>query len=90
MIFRSIAMEKPVLSIIKRKNSEGVKCIAPFINGQNLWDIEEKRWRDDVQKAILIAYAQGLKDAKKQYDKVEILGWTSLINEEFEESLGVI
>ena len=55
--------EQIMLSIQRRKNADGKKCIAPFIGKYNVWDIPEKQWTTEVQQAILSAYDLGYKAA---------------------------
>ena len=50
-------------TVRKRKNREGQKCIAPFINGWNVWDIPEKEWTKAVQDAVMHAYILGRRHA---------------------------
>ena len=51
------------LAVRRRKGTDGKPRIAPFVNGRNVWDIRPKNWTDDVQKALLSAYAIGYNDA---------------------------
>jgi hypothetical protein len=53
------------LTTVKRKNRNGVACVAPFINGWNVWDIPEKMWTDEVQMAVKHAYELGYNRAIK-------------------------
>lgn len=52
--------------IIRRFNMTGKKCVAPFINEWNVWDIPEKEWTPAVQSAIIHAYELGIIHTKKQ------------------------
>ena len=54
------------LSVVRRKGRAGRKMIAPFINGWNVWEIPEKHWTEDVQKAIENAYRLGRNHAVAQ------------------------
>lgn len=54
------------LEVVRRKGSYGKKLIAPYINGWNVWDIAEKHWTEDVQKAIENAYRLGRNQAITQ------------------------
>ena len=47
------------LKVRWRKNMEGKRCVAPFINGQNVWDIPVKEWTPAVAMAIASAYEIG-------------------------------
>ena len=57
------------LSVIRRKGMANRKVIAPFINGCNVWDIPEKHWTEDVQKAIEHAYLMGRRDSVNHIKK---------------------
>lgn len=48
-------MDDKILFVKKRKKG----FVAPFINGWNVWEIEEKHWVASVQEAILHAYELG-------------------------------
>ena len=48
------------LTVRRRKNMEGKRCVAPFINGDNVWDIPEKEWTPAVQEALVVAYHLGV------------------------------
>lgn len=54
------------LVVLKRKNRDGIDCVAPFINGFNVWDIPEKEWTYAVQKAVISAYVLGIKHTKEE------------------------
>jgi len=47
------------LELRYRKNFNGVKCVAPFINGWNVWHIPVNEWTEAVQRAVLHAYELG-------------------------------
>jgi len=70
----------------KRKSQiTGKPCIAPFINGLNVWDIPEKEWTEAVQAAVARAYWIGMQSmtqivyeaATKQYAPVSVNWETS-------------
>ncbi len=44
-------------------------CVAPFINGYNVWDIPKKEWTMPVQQAILTAYELGAQHALDELHK---------------------
>lgn len=50
---------KTVLTLERRKNFDGVWCIAPFINGYNTGDIPEKEWTPAVARSVRRAYEIG-------------------------------
>lgn len=59
------------LITLKRKNKENIPCVAPFINGWNVWDIPVKEWTPAVQKAVISAYALGIKHSvQKMQDQL--------------------
>ena len=43
----------------RRRNYNGVMCVAPFIEGYNVWDIPETQWGTAVASAIRRAYEIG-------------------------------
>lgn len=49
------------LRIVKRKNRDGIDCVAPFIEGHNVWDIPKREWTPSIQQAIISAYDLGIK-----------------------------
>ena len=51
------------LTVRRRKNREGVPCVAPFIGVWNVWDIPEQEWTAAVQKAVISAYGLGVRHA---------------------------
>jgi hypothetical protein len=55
---------------IKRKNMDGVPCIAPSINEWHVWDIPEAQWTEDVQDAVARAFYIGVTLMKDEYRKV--------------------
>lgn len=57
------------LEIEHRKNSRGEPCVAPFINGWNVWDIPEKEWTQAVQRAVLHAYEVGWRHCMLEVQK---------------------
>jgi len=58
------------LHIERRKNLDGKKCVAPFINGFNVWDLPEKEWTPAVQRAIKNAYMLGVSHMRGQVQRV--------------------
>ena len=54
---------KPTYIIQRRKNYNGIMCVAPFINGFNVWDIPEELWGHAVGRAIQRAYEIGYGEA---------------------------
>lgn len=52
-------MGEPKLRIERRADMNGRPCVAPFIDGWNVWDIPEQEWTHAVQKAVLHAYELG-------------------------------
>ena len=62
------------LTVRRRKNQDGVSCVAPFIGIWNVCDIPEKEWTPAVQTALVSAYQLGAKYAADQmYDYVRTL-----------------
>lgn len=51
------------LTIKRRKNINGADCIAPFIDGYNVWDIPVNLWQEPVQHAVAHAYELGRRSA---------------------------
>jgi hypothetical protein len=47
------------LTFRRRVNMSGIPCVAPFIDGRNIWDIPEKEWTPAVGLAIASAYELG-------------------------------
>lgn len=68
--------------LVRRKNSRGVMCIAPFFratqyvnNGEaaawiNIWDIPEKEYTPAVHAAIISAFNRGYDERRAQYRAV--------------------
>lgn len=54
------------LHIRYRKDRNGKKLIAPFINGYNVTDLPSKFWVPEVQRAIIHAYELGRLNAIDQ------------------------
>lgn len=46
-------------AIKKRLDRKGRKCVAPFINEWNVWDIPEKQWTPEIQDAVARAFYIG-------------------------------
>jgi hypothetical protein len=57
------------LGLVRRKGANNKPCIAPFINGWNIWNIPEKQWTPVVATAIERAYILGRKNALEQIKK---------------------
>ena len=57
------------LSLVRRKGANNKPCIAPYINGWNVWDIPEKQWTPVVATAIERAYILGRNNALEQIKK---------------------
>ena len=58
-------MAKPKLRIERRADMNGRPCVAPFIDGWNVWDIPEQEWTAAVEKAVLHAYELGWNHCNK-------------------------
>jgi hypothetical protein len=69
------------LSVVKRRGASGKEGIAPFINGWNVWDIPEKHWTEDVQKAIENAYRLGRNQVITQIKKEMDVPYGPLISD---------
>lgn len=50
-----------VYRTVERKNHRDKKCIAPFINDWNVWDIPVKEYTPAVETAIKNAYNLGVR-----------------------------
>ena len=61
---------KPTYTLQRRKNYNGVPCIAPFIDGYNVWDIPEEQWTRPVAKAIQHAYEIGYGEAIRRMQAI--------------------
>lgn len=55
----------PKLTYKIRFDIDNQKCIAPFINGKNVWDIPVKYWSEPVQASIINAYELGYAHAEE-------------------------
>lgn len=53
----------PKLTVKYRKNIDGIRCAAPFIDGINIWDIPLKHWTPEVQMALKNAFQLGYQTA---------------------------
>lgn len=58
------------LELIERE-SDGKKCIAPFIDGYNVWDIPKDKWCPAVADAILHAYELGFNACKSEMSRIQ-------------------
>jgi hypothetical protein len=56
------------LELIHRYDTEGRMCVAPFIDGFNVWDIPKKQWTEEVANAILHAYNLGRITARRDFE----------------------
>jgi hypothetical protein len=56
-------MQNPELTFVRRKDRSGRQCIAPFIDGWNVWDIPVANFDYATEKAILRAYELGFQAA---------------------------
>ena len=76
----------------RRKNKEGKPCIAPFINGHNVWDIPESLWATPVREAVAhayrIGYEQALRDVAKLHRNAPWIGMEEPWKETWEEESG--
>ena len=63
-------MPNPKLTFVRRVN-RGKKCIAPFIGRFNVWDIPEKEFTPEVEKAILHAYELGFQAALRELQSIQ-------------------
>ena len=61
---------KPTYTIERRRNYNGVKCIAPFINGYNVWDIPEREWTPAVARSVQRAYEVGYAEAIRRMQAI--------------------
>ena len=67
---------KVVYTTVTRKNRDDIKCIAPFINDWNVWDIPVKQYTPAVEQAIKHAYELGVKHARLDIqDSFSYLKW---------------
>ena len=57
-------------TIKHRKNQQGQKCVAPFINEWNVWDIPERQWTPAVQDAVARAFYIGARLMREEYQKL--------------------
>ena len=63
---------KPTYTIERRKNYNGVPCVAPFINGFNVWDIPEKEWTPAVARSVQRAYEVGYAEALRRVQELRL------------------
>lgn len=63
---------KPKFTLERRKNFDGVWCIAPFINGFNVWDIPEKEWTPSVARSVQRAYEVGYAEALRRVQELRL------------------
>lgn len=61
---------KPTYTIERRRNYNGVPCVAPFINGYNVWDIPEQEWTIAVANSIRHAYELGYREAVRRMQAI--------------------
>lgn len=54
------------LTVTIRYNHKNRRCVAPFINGFNVWDIPEDEWTPAVEAAIKHAYELGVEQAQRE------------------------
>jgi len=54
----------PQLKAVLRTR-RGIRTLAIFINGYNVWDLQPKQWTGEVQQAVLHAYNLGAEHAKR-------------------------
>jgi len=55
-----------MFKIVRRKNRDGRECVAPFIEGYNVWDIPVKEWTPAVAAAIRHAHGLGWEQCKRE------------------------
>lgn len=60
--------DMPSLTFKVRCYEKGKSRIAPFINGWNVWAVEEWHWTTSVQQAIKHAYELGYQQALATID----------------------
>jgi len=65
----------------ERLNLQGKKCVAPFIEESNVWDIPVKNYTSEVESAIKSAYMIGVRHT---INKVENFMKTRICWEKFE------
>lgn len=58
-----------IATFVRRKNLQGKKCVAPYIDGLNVWDIPEKEWTPAVQQAIAHAWWLGMQNMRHTMSK---------------------
>ena len=63
---------KASFTLERRKNYNGVPCIAPFINGFNAGDIPEKEWTLAVARSIRRAYEVGYAEALRRVQELRL------------------
>lgn len=61
------------LYVLTRKDFGGRKCVAPFINGQNIWDIPVRQWTAEVRAAVLSAYKIGVEHGARHSSRPSIV-----------------
>jgi hypothetical protein len=63
-------MQNPELTFVRRKDRSGRECIAPFIDGWNVWDIPVANFDYSTEKAILHAYELGFQAALEKVSAI--------------------
>lgn len=58
-----------MFKLVRRKDRHGRECVAPFIEGHNVWDIPVKEWTPAVAEAIRYAYGLGWEQCKREIAK---------------------
>ena len=63
---------KAQFTLERRKNFDGVRCIAPFINGFNTGDIPDIQWTPAVARSIRRAYEIGFEEARRRMQEIHV------------------
>ena len=56
------------LELIHRYDHKGRMCVAPHIDGFNVWDIPKNQWTEEVASALLHAYNLGRVTARRDIE----------------------